>query len=165
MAGLTLSEKMKKLEASDSELVEALRKEGFDEGFESASDDVKDEKNSAYNSGFEAGKKAELERIKGVKDQSVKGYEAEIDLMMFDGETTPEQAACKLVKAMQKNNESVLELISNTPKPIEDEVALSSEEKEYASDPSLQRDFSSVEEYKKFLKAQKDGIIRISGKK
>ena len=165
MAGLTLSEKMKKLEASDAELFEAIKKEGYNEGFESASADVKDEKNSAYNAGFKAGKEQELARIKGVKEKSVKGYEDVIEQMMLDGKSTPEQAACGIVEAMQAKNDTVLDLLASTPAPIEDEVELSKEEKEYARDPSLQRDFASVEDYKKFLKAQESGLIRISGRK
>ena len=164
MSNLTLQERLKKLEASDSELVAHIKGSAFDEGFESASKDVETEKKAAHQEGFAAGKASELERIKGVKAQSVAGYSAEIEAMMFDGETTAEQAAVKIVRAMQDKKENVLQAIQETQEPIQDAPEQTcSAEKQWASDESLKRDFPTFESYLKYQEGVKSGRIRRVG--
>lgn len=46
------------------------------------------------------GARRELDRVKGVSEQTVEGYEAVIKALMFDGKTTPEQASIKVAAAM-----------------------------------------------------------------
>ena len=70
---------LESLAESHPEIVEAIRKEGFN-----------------------AGVQHELERIKAVSDIGLAGHEALIKELMFDGKTTGEQAAVKVLKAEQE---------------------------------------------------------------
>jgi len=53
----------------------------------------------AQDEALKTGAQAERARIKGIQDLAIPGHEALIEQMKFDGETTPEQAAVKLVQA------------------------------------------------------------------
>lgn len=55
------------------------------------------------------GAEAERSRIKSVLDQSLPGYEAEIQEMAFDGETTGEQAAVKVLQLEKKKQAETAE--------------------------------------------------------
>jgi len=73
------------LAESHPELVEAIRKEGFDAGVE-----------------------AETSRVKAVFGNSLAGHEALVKELAFDGKTTGEQAAVAVLKAEQdKGNEAM----------------------------------------------------------
>lgn len=125
---------------------------------------IKSDHPSVYQEIFKAGARAELVRIKGVKAQSVKGFEQQIETMMFDGETSPEAAAVTVVKAMQESEGQHLQLIQQTQEPIaEDQGKPTSSdpiEKEWNADASLRADFDSLDDYREFKAAMGDGRIK-----
>lgn len=57
---------------------------------------------TAFESG---GAEAERKRIEAVREQSMPGHDALIEEMMFDGKTTGEQAAVRILQAEKKNRE------------------------------------------------------------
>ena len=73
------------------DLYQQIRNEGVEEGKKAA---VSEE---ALASARKEGAKAELSRIQGIKAAALPGYDKEINAMIADGETTPEQAAFKIV--------------------------------------------------------------------
>ena len=161
MSNLTLEQRVKKLEASDSELLAHIKEEGFNEGFESASKDVEAEKKAAHDEGFLFGKKAELDRIKGVKAQAVAGYEKEIEAAMFDGETTAEQAAMAIVKAMQDKKETIKADVTVTQAPIDDapEAYADDIEKQWATSEDARKNFSSLDTFRAYSEGVRKGAI------
>ena len=69
--------------------------------------------------GMESGAKAERERIQSVEAQLIPGHEALIQDMKFDGKTTGEQAAVKILAAEKTLRESVLtKLDKDAPDPV-----------------------------------------------
>ena len=62
----------------------------------------------------------ERARIQAVKEQSMPGHEKLINELMFDGSTTGEQAAVKILQAEKKMREQMkTDLADDAPKPIE----------------------------------------------
>lgn len=74
------------LKAEHPELVQAIHDEAFAAGVAQGKKD-----------GMVDGAAAELERIKGVKAQSMPGHEATIEQLMFDGKSTGSDAALAIV--------------------------------------------------------------------
>lgn len=63
----------------------------------------------AYAAGMAAGRTAELERIRGVQSQVIPGHESLVSEMAFDGNTTPEQAAIRVLAAERAANAGALQ--------------------------------------------------------
>lgn len=91
--GITLES----VRADHPDVASALEKEGYDKGFAAGKAEGKIE-----------GQKAEVERIKAVRDLSVPGHEAMIETFMFDGKTTGPEAAVAIVHAQKKIQETSL---------------------------------------------------------
>lgn len=71
--------------------------------------------------GKELGAKAELNRVKSVKDQMLAGHEDLVNELMFDGVTTGEQAAIKIINAERDSRDKVLsELKEDAEEPLDD---------------------------------------------
>jgi len=68
---------------------------------------------ASYEKGLADGKAAEVARIQGVKAQAMAGHEKLIEEMMFDGKTTGEQAAVKIVAAEKAVKDAALEAMKN----------------------------------------------------
>lgn len=141
ITNMSIEERVAQLKAEDQELFSAI-----------------------FSMGVSQGKSFELSRIKGVKGQCVAGYEAEIETMMFDGQTTPEQAALSLIKAMQDRRESFKADVGKVQPPIDDapdEIFTDSYEQRWATDRNVRKQFSSFENFKAFEEGIKKGAISI----
>lgn len=106
--------------------------------------------------GVVKGKSRERQRIEGIID--IAGYEELGKAMIADGETTPGEAAIKMINANKEANVSGLEKIKTTSaKPIEDEVEetitakknakdMTAKEK-WDADTKLAKEFASFEAF------------------
>jgi ClpP class serine protease len=119
-----------------------------------------------YNSIFKAGAEQERARILAVKENSIPGLEEQIESMMFDGETSGEQAAVAMLKAVKEQGAQVAAQIAQVQAPISDEPVDSRDENQKAWDNNAGgcRDtFSSFANYKSYQEGVKKGAIRIIG--
>ena len=73
-------------------VIDEGKKAGYDEGFEAGVD-------AGLEQGRKEGADVERARVQAVKEQMIPGHEALIESLMFDGETTGEQAAVKVLAA------------------------------------------------------------------
>lgn len=90
--------------ANHPQIAESFRTEGFEKG---------------KTEGLAQGAKAELDRIKAVQALEMPGHEALIAELAFDGKTTPEQAAVKLVHAEKVLRDRALtDRREDAPKPL-----------------------------------------------
>ena len=68
--------------------------------------------------GRKEGSETERNRIKEVEDQSIRGHEALIESLKFDGKTTGPEAAAAVLKAEKENRAKVLsDLKTDSPEP------------------------------------------------
>lgn len=128
------------------------------------------------------GAAAERARIKGVQECSLPGHEALVATMMFDGVTTPGEAALAVNKAARETlaaqmtgittDAAQLAGIKHAPAPAasaaSDLAALPLEERckaEYERDASIRADFPSLSAYIADQKALANGSLRIIGKR
>lgn len=127
------------------------------------------------------GAKAERERIMAIKAQAIPGHEALIEAMMFDGVTTPEQAAMKILAAEKSLRESKLEAFKKDGEAIK--VAVSGEQvqsnavdsnlpveerakAEWDKDAGLRGEFGgNFNAYLAFKKADEAGKVKILGRR
>ena len=103
------------LKDKQPEIYQAVLDEGQALGLDSMEDAVESAKIE--------GAKAELARIKSVKEQLMAGHETLIETLMFDGVTTEEQAAMKILAAEKAMRQAKLEAFQkeNIPKiPVVD---------------------------------------------
>lgn len=69
--------------------------------------------------GREEGAKAERERIRGVEAVALPGYEAIVDEAKFDGKSTGDQVAGRIVAAQKADQKSTLtQIYEGAPKPV-----------------------------------------------
>lgn len=95
---------------ANPEAVEAWKKEGFNAGYKKGLED-----------GVKSGAETERSRIKAVADQAkgFPGHETLVEEMMFDGQTTGDQAAAKILKAERKDRQAkVAALDEDAPTPV-----------------------------------------------
>lgn len=133
------------LEASHPHIFEAVKAKGIEEGKKIGAD-------------------AERERIKGVHDQCMPGLEAQCAVYMFDGATTPEQAAVSFLQKLKSQGEGFIAELADAPAPIADQPTQSVYEddahREWETDPKVQQQYSSLENYRNYKKAVAAGVIR-----
>ena len=109
---------------------------------------------------------AEMKRIQDVKAQSLPGHEKLIDELMFDGVTTGEQAAVKILQAEKQSRANIIAgHIEDAPDNIEqppvdeikiDDIHLPVEkrcESRWKKDTELQKEFDG--DYERYLAAEK----------
>ncbi len=160
------------LKAEHPEVFEAVKKLGEAEAKETVDvDAVKQESRTA-----------ETSRIKSVKDQLIPGHEALIETLMFDGETTGDQAAAAVVAAEKANRDKKLETFqTDGPSPVDstepvqpepetsanDERPLEEVAKEtWDKDAKLRAEFQdNFDAYLAYEKNSKAGNARILGNK
>lgn len=135
--------------------------------------------------GVAEGAAAERARIQGVQQTVLPGHEALVQTLMFDGKTTPGEAAGQVVTAeRQKRGQRVENLgadaaaaaaraaaapATGTEKPdagkkpdVDPNMPLEERCKAlWASDPDIRAEFGTVEEYIAFEKATASGQARI----
>lgn len=74
---------------------------------------------AAYERGKADGAAAERERIRGVRDAGMSGHEALIEQLMWDGKTTPAEAAqCVLNAEREKRAKTLADLKAEAPAPV-----------------------------------------------
>ena len=131
--------------------------------------------------GRKEGAEAERKRIKAVEEQTLPGHEALIEQLKWDGTTTGEQAAVKVLQA-EKAKASIilknLEADAIDPVPVDNSAGDApggstaplpeGPEKwkaDYAASKELQKEFRDVETYIAFKTGESQGRIKIFGKK
>ena len=121
------------------------------------------------------GATAERTRMKSVREQIIPGHEALIDTLMFDGETTGEQAAVKVLAAEKGLRESKLDAfrkegndikvpVDESGKPAAINQNLPVEERakaEWDNNPGLRAEFGDFSTYLAFEKAHEEGKVKI----
>jgi hypothetical protein len=146
---------------------------------EKAPDLLKDIQAQAKKEGAES----ERARIKGVSEQMLAGHDALVQELMYDGVTSPEQAALKIVaaeKALGKTTMQAIEADAPSAVKFTPVNAAKAEDKAAAIDPNLpldarckaewetskdlQNEFSSLEAYTAFCKADEKGLVKIKGR-
>lgn len=152
-------------------LAEGL-KQGETAGFEKGQTEAQDTTRAE-------GAKAERERIQNVEAQSISGHEKLIQELKFDGKTTGEQAAVKILqaeKALRLNMQTQLQddsvtPLAHVPAPAAgDDVASMPDgpdkwKAEYEKSASLQKEFKACETYVAYMKGVVAGDVKILGKK
>lgn len=140
------------------ELAAELKAEGYAEGLQV---------------GKEEGAKMENERIKSFDQKLPAGYEDIIQEMKFDGKSTPENAALAIlaaeniakvaaVKAMSEESTTPVEQTPDGEEEGETDPQTDAElEMAYKKSSKLQQQFSDVDSYKAFTKAQANGQVKI----
>lgn len=122
--------------------------------------------------GIIEGAKAEMERIKAVEEQTLRGHEALVEKMKFDGKTTGEQAAVAILAAERmRNSKGLKTLAQEAPAPVEEEEEIEDERKEdekatpeakWKASKELQAEFgNNFESYKAYEENVKAGNIRV----
>lgn len=119
------------------------------------------------------GAKAERERIQAVLDKSMPGHEELIESLAFDGETTGEQAAVKVLAAEKGVIQAKADGLKDTKDapgavtdPDNDGPAATDEDgwkAEFESKPELQAEFGNVDGYVAYKKAQANGQVKVKG--
>lgn len=74
---------------------------------------------AAYERGKTEGAAAERQRIKGVREAAMPGHEALIEQLMWDGKTTPAEAAQRVLAAeKEKRTKTLADLKADAPAPV-----------------------------------------------
>lgn len=185
IAGLSGDNRMRKLTmnitrdtiaAEHPSIADAFRNEGL----AAATVDTLSAANPVVAAALRAdGARAERERIKGVKDASLPGYEAQIETMMFDGKTAPGEAALAINKAAREAlgrqataiaaDGSELRKVPGAEPPAgaqgDDENDQRSVEVRAKADwdtkAAIRAEFRTIENYTAYLRASEKGQIRI----
>lgn len=145
------------LTADHPEVVETIKKQGYDEGF---------------SAGKVQGQKDEVARIKDVREQSIPGHEALIESLMFDGKSTGADAALAIVQAEKKVRSTSLKEFKESAPPVVEDIStdniddrskkLTGEEKlkhDWDNDPELQGKFAyDYEAYESYM-ANIDNVV------
>jgi hypothetical protein len=81
--------------------------------------DIEALEQAAYERGKAEGAAAERQRIKGVRDSVLPGHEALIEQLMWDGKTTPAEAAQFVLNAeREKRARALADLKAEAPAPV-----------------------------------------------
>lgn len=130
-----------------------------------------------HEKGRKEGAEAETARVKAVQEQTIPGHEALIEQMMFDGKTTGEQAAVQVLKAEKSARDKAVATLEEDAAETVDQPAttetatkpkvdpnLPLEERckqEWEQQPELRDEFSSLETYTAFKRAEEGGQVRV----
>lgn len=124
------------------------------------------------------GAAAERARIKAVREQTIPGHEALVEALAFDGVTTGEMAAVKVLAAERAARTTGLAaLAADAPKPVAQPQApttvaavdpnLPLEERceaMWQKSPELRNEFTDLDAYKAFVRANENGQIKLLNK-
>lgn len=167
------------LKAEHPDIYQSIHDEGFNaakEGFTSGTIEGFDMEAIKADARAE-GANAERERIQSVEAQSISGHEALISTLKFDGETTGEQAAVKVLQAERTSRQSAYNTVV-TSRP-EAAPAVAEEQQSSAdtgdieadckakwdSNADLRKEFSSLDAFVAFSRAKSNGKVRVLGSK
>jgi ClpP class serine protease len=121
------------------------------------------------------GAKAERERIESVQAQSMAGHEKLIQTLMFDGETTGEQAAVKVLQAEREGRQTQYTTVTKRPDPVpdSDDTEMSREDQcgsleevcqaKWDKSADLRNEFGSFKAYLAYEKAASKGKVKVLG--
>jgi ATP-dependent Clp endopeptidase proteolytic subunit ClpP len=152
------------------QLAAALREEGRQPGFAEGQKKGQAEGQAA---GVQEGASRERDRIKAVRAQHLAGHEALIDSLLFDGTTTGEQAAAKVLEAERTTRgQTLAALYAEAPQPVPTvEPGLNggpqagteaSWKAEWDRDAGhVQEEFVTYEGYLAFKRAEARGAVKI----
>jgi hypothetical protein len=135
-----------------------------------------------YMEGVEAGAEFERTRVRAVQDQAMPGHEALVETLKFDGHTTGEQAAVLILAAERKKLGAYADDLRTAPAPPPTEITTRTTtqevdatmtpqqieliaQEEWANNPNLSREFTSLITYVAFRKAEAAGRIRVLKRK
>lgn len=136
-------------------------------------------KTEGVEAGIKAGAEKERDRIKAVEAQSLPGHEDLIASLKFDGVTTGEQAAVKVLAAEKALVTVKKDVYLSEHKQVVEQAVLTEEKKQAAAsdkapetdeeikaawdkDKALQAEFAGdFESYKAFTKASANGQVKI----
>lgn len=154
-------------------------KTGYDKGFEAGEiAGIEKGKAEGIAEGKEEGARTERERIRNVEAQFIPGHEKLINTLKFDGMTTGEQAAVKILQAEKELRTTVSkQLIADAPMAVvpvaAPEVEMNEKtiqnlpiekraEIEWNRRPDLRSEFlDDFDGYLAFLKAEAKGRVKI----
>ncbi|MEN6616622.1 MAG: hypothetical protein ABFD12_08710 [Syntrophorhabdus sp.] len=160
------------LKTAYSDIHAAVLKEGYDKGLSEGMAKGRDE-------GFKAGSDQERSRIKGIEDGALPGHEDLVSTMKWDGKTTPEQAAVKILHAEKTMRDTKLESFQKDAPPVVPAVDPAKNEPatvidgngpmteqqmkaKWDGDPKLQAEFAGdFEAFKAFAEAEQHGLVKI----
>ncbi|MHB8109770.1 MAG: hypothetical protein ACYDHW_07030 [Syntrophorhabdaceae bacterium] len=166
---------VEKLQAAFPDVYQAVLKTGFDTGHAEGLA-------KGTEAGFAAGSEKERARIKGIEEGALPGHEALIAQMKFDGKTTPEQAAVRILQAEKTLRETKLADLKTDAPPVVNTVdpekdkpkqavatdgTMTDEQMQAAwdSDGGLKVEFGTFDAYKAYMDAEQRGLVKIYGKK
>lgn len=172
----SLSNKMPKKEKRKMEITLDLIRDKYSEIAKAL---IEEGKKTGIDEGETAGAKKERARIKAVRGQLIPGHEKLVDGLMWDGETTGEQAAVKVLAAEKSLRQVTLDKQTmDAPKavaqPANDDAGtidpdLPIEEKckaTWKKDKELQAEFNGdFEAYQAAEKAMAAGLVKVIAKK
>lgn len=156
---------IEKIKSEYPDIAKALK----DEGAQTARDDA-----------YAAGAKNERERIQAVSDQLMPGHEALIKDLMYDGKTTGEQAAVKVLQAEKQIRVNALKNLDDgkiapvdavTPPDVEPSADGSGDDSgefdeaearaDFAKSKALKKEFGDPETYLAYRKAAVSGNVKV----
>jgi len=166
------------LRSAYPEIMAALEKSAFDNGFSAGLA-------KGTEDGLKAGANKELARIKAVEGSSLPGHEALIAQMKFDGVTTGEQAAVKILHAEKALRETKLQDYAADKPPVVPTVDAAKDEPKktekqasgelltdeqmkaiWNKDAALRADFGGdFEAYQAYEEANAKGLVKVYGQK
>ena len=133
-----------------------VKMEGFEKG-----------KKSGWDEAYRSGAENERKRIKAVEEQILPGHEALVSELKFDGKTSGEQAAVKILQAEKGKAEARMAQLGNDSPPIVESSETPAgkkdfshlppkerAEKEWEADPKIREEFLSRESYAAYLRTQ-----------
>ncbi len=168
---------LKELKEKHPDLHQSVFDEGFKAGALKSMEEGKSELDVKMTDARQKGAEDERIRNKAVKDQLMPGHEALIESLMFDGKTSGEQAAVKvltaekeLLKVKAENYKAdgmdinAVHVISAddsaiTSLPIEERA-----KKIWDGKPEIRDEFKSFETYLAYLKAEESKLFKILNK-
>ncbi len=139
---------------------------------------VKDIFDEGLKAGMKTGAETERNRIKSVEQQALAGHEDLVNELKYDGKTTGEQTAVKILAAeKQKRKDKFHSMQDDAPNPVNQppnngltggapNSNLSIEDQckaKWNKDNSLKDDFLSLDAYVAYSKASEKGLTKISG--
>ncbi|MDO9105222.1 MAG: S49 family peptidase [Methylovulum sp.] len=148
-----------------------------DELMQQHPDLVKAIADESHTAGVAVGRQQERERIQGIEGLAMPGHDALIAQLKFDGITTAEQAAVKILHAEKQTREQMAnDYRDDAPRPLpapnaplsgddqpEAKEKLTGEAKwaaDYAASATLQEEYGSQDNYVAYMKAVESGRIK-----
>lgn len=164
---------VEKLKSAYPEMYQSIVDEAYERG-------LADGTSKGLAEGTKSGAENERTRIKGVEESLLPGHEALVAEMKFDGVTTPEQAAVKILHAEKSLRETKLESFKMDSPPAVPVIDPAKDEKkkiehqagtpmtpeqikqEWDSNAAIRAEYGdNFAAYEAFMEAEQKGLIKI----